>query len=68
MVGDDEGEVDGVAEGSCTKVTCAVSPLQLLKSKLSQYIKMQLGGPDVVAIKFTAIVACVVPPAVPTDC
>ena len=36
VVGDGEGELDGVAEGSCTKVTCAVSPLQLLKSKLSQ--------------------------------
>ena len=36
IVGDGDGEVDGVAEGSCTKVTCAVTPLQLLKSKLSQ--------------------------------
>ena len=68
IVGDGDGEVEGVAEGSCTKVTCAVTPLQLLRSKLSQYTKMQLGGPHVVGIKFTEMVACVVPPEVPTDC
>jgi hypothetical protein len=36
LVTDAEGEGDGVADGSCTNVTLAVRPLQLLKSKLLQ--------------------------------
>ena len=36
IVGVGDGETDGVAEGSCTNVTCAVIPLQLKNTVLSQ--------------------------------